>query len=152
MSKDGIEKIYEAEQSWMTDPDYENFCKAVSLTDPACDDTYGYQSITQYFQTELDTNSLTEADVDGLISLLATDDSQWDIWKGLIGADYERTGANPSTTRLRSFYLYSTPFEGFNDANDRRSEQAKLLYEWEEEHYSQFREEATDEFEVLILS
>ena len=97
LTKDNIERIYDAEQEFVGDKDYDSFCKAVSISDDSCDNANGYLSITSNFAADLAAGTLTQGDVDTFVNTLKTDDDEWTDWKSYIGNDFDRDDTNPKT-------------------------------------------------------
>ena len=150
LTKENIEKIYEAEQEFIADDDYGSFCKAVDITDDSCDDVNGYLSLTKYFGTKLADDTLTQADVDKFINDLKTDDDAWTTWKSFIGNDFDRDDVNAKSIYARSFMDYRMPIEydgkSYDSPLDESQKQDLHMIDWFEPIREDLEDTNNDKF------
>ena len=133
-TKEGMERLYQAERNYIDGENYGSFCKAVSISDTSCDDTNGYSSLSRVFGTKLQDGTLTETDVQNFVDDMRTDDNVWAQWKAFIGRDFDRTSDDPKTIYARTWFDYRMPinFDGNNYESplDRPEEQDQYFFDW----------------------
>ncbi len=155
MTVEGIKRMHEEELRMKELEGYTDLCKAKSSSDTDCDPA-GLISLTNQFASQLESDSLTQADIDDFTSDLKTNEGLWVGNKFLFGNDYDRNATSPKTRYLRTIILFASPikWEGtqYKSPFDRVKKQDSAMKSFSKDLKKEFKKVSTKSFTVRFFN
>jgi hypothetical protein len=98
--------MYNVEQQVINDPNYVNFCKAVSSSDSSCDPA-AYTSFAKNFASNI--NTITQTDVDTYLATIAGSESVY--LNNYLFLEKSFTRTNLVSKKARAIFLFASPIQ-----------------------------------------
>jgi hypothetical protein len=98
--------MYNVEQQVVNDPNYVNFCKAVSSSDSSCDPA-AYTSFAKNFASNI--NTITQTDVDTYLATIAGSESVY--LNNYLFMEKSFTRTNLVSKKARAIFLFASPIQ-----------------------------------------